>query len=175
MIGWLAGISVPGWWRLALGAALLAFAAGAGWTVRGWRADAAVAELQRQYAEAVAAADRRALEAERAYRAKEAAWTAKLEEIDRGLQALSADLARDAAGARAAAVGVRDAAGRAAAACASAGAAAAGVGASATTAGRVLADVLGLADEIAGRLAEALDRSHAAGRGCERAYDALRQ
>lgn len=175
MIGWLSGIAVPGWWRLAAAGVALAVAAGSGWTVRGWRADAALADVQRQHAEAVAAADARALEAERAFRAREQAWTVKLEEIDRGLQALAADLARDAAGARAAAVGVRDAAGRAAAACAAAGSAAAGVGASAATAGAVLADVLGRADEVAGRLAEALDRSYAAGRGCERAYDALRQ
>ncbi len=37
-------------WRLAAGAAVLAAAFGGGWTVRGWRADAA--ELDRQQAEA---------------------------------------------------------------------------------------------------------------------------
>jgi len=53
-------VILPRWWRLAAAGAALAVAAGSGWTVRGWRADAALADLQRQHAEAVAAAERKA-------------------------------------------------------------------------------------------------------------------
>lgn len=51
--------------------------------------------------------------------------------------------------------------------------AAAGAGPTAAAALDVLAELRGRADGTAGDLAEALDAAHAAGRACERAYDAL--
>ncbi|WP_060497691.1 DUF2514 domain-containing protein [Pseudomonas sp. NBRC 111133] len=76
----------------------------------------------------------------------------------------------DAAGQR-----LRDEAGKLAAtvSCTGTDTAAVARGQTATRAAMVLSDLLARADERAGELAAALDRARAAGRQCEREYDAL--
>lgn len=88
--------------------------------------------------------------------------------------ALREQLRADGAAARTASQRLRDAAATAAltadAKCSASTAAA--VGETKRSAARVLADVLSMADEAAGQLAEVADRSRLAGLQCERLYDA---
>lgn len=121
----------------------------------------------------------RLADAERAYtelaRAEELRRQAAINEVTENAQT-EIDRARaDAAAAHAAADSLRDQAQRLAAAagktCSNPSPAAAGKAAG--SAGLVLADVLGRADDAAGELAAVLDRSRIAGLACERAYDAL--
>ena len=123
----------------------------------------------------------RLADAERAYtelaRAEELRRQAAINEVTTNAQT-EIDRARaDAAAAHAAADSLRDQAKRLAAAagktCGNPSPATAGKAAG--SAGLVLADVLGRADDAAGELAAALDRSRIAGLACERAYDALKQ
>ena len=120
-------------------------------------------------------------DAERAYselaRSEELRRQAAINEVSQNAQT-EIDRARaDAAAAHAAADSLRDQAQRLAAAagktCSNPRPAAAGKAAGSP--GLVLADVLGRADDAAGELAAALDRSRIAGLACERAYDALKQ
>lgn len=168
-------LAIPILWRWAAAAAVLA---GLALGYIAWaghqrdigrqevRAEWAV-ERERQKDDALRRAAEAAKETQRRLTAQKEAQDAH----DKELAAARADAGR-AAGA---AAGLRQqlAAFTAAARRPAGNPAAVGDGPPAGTALDLLADLFGRADESAGILAEALDRSHAAGRQCEREHDAL--
>lgn len=172
------GLSQAQW--IVTGVAALAIAAAAataGWKLRDLAADAHAAELQAQHATTVADAERRHRQDLEAAREREAAITAKAEEIVHAARQADADLRAARAAADAAGVELRDAAARyATRRCAAATpAAAAGGSPPAGATGDVLLDVLTRLDATAGILADHADRSRAAGLACERIYEVARQ
>lgn len=121
----------------------------------------------------------RLADAERAYselaRSEELRRQAAINEVSQNAQT-EIDRARaDAAAAHAAADSLRDQAQRLAAAAgkSSCNTRPATAGKAASSAGLVLADVLGRVEEAGRAMAEAADRSRIAGLACERAHDAL--
>jgi hypothetical protein len=90
--------------------------------------------------------------------------------VARDAQSEAAAARSDAAAAGAAAHGLREQAAALAASAAAAAGSSASCEAAATTA-RVLADLLGRADEAAGRMAEVADQRGVSGKACERIYD----
>lgn len=165
----------PGLW-VGLGAVLLA---GAAWLVQHERAvgdargaarvqQAWDAERMRAQAQAINEAAANAAETERRLSAQREVIHDTTAQLDRARA--------DADAARAAGQRLRDAQRAyiaAALGAASLDPAVAGAGPTASAAIDVLAELRGRADDTAGELAAALDAAHAAGRACERAYDAL--
>ena len=136
------------------------------------------ARLSAAYAQAEADARQQALEHERAIAAKEQTLTATIDTNTKEARRVQTILTADRDRARAAERLVREqlatiANRYRALGAAGADTAAAGQQPPAGDAIGVLADVLGRADQRAGELADFADRAHAAGRTCERAYDAI--
>lgn len=130
-----------------------------------------------QYAEQVAAVEKKTADESEKRRKAEQELTHAQEAHGEEVAALRLDLDRARAADRLASSRVRDAAAAAAARARAqcAGATATELGASTDDPIGVLADVLGRAEERAGVLAEVADQRYIAGRACEREYDALRQ
>lgn len=130
-----------------------------------------------QYAEQVAAAEKKTADESEKRRKAEQELTHAQEVHAAEVAAFRVDLDRARAADRLASVRVRDAAAaaaaRARAQCADPGAA--DLGPPAGDPIGVLADVFGRADERAGILAEIADQRYLAGRACEREYDAARK
>jgi hypothetical protein len=139
----------------------------------GYKADVAV--VRQQHSDAVAKANKLALEASEANRKEEARLQREKQEAVNHAKAQT-KMAEDAA-ARAAAesVGLRAdvARYRAAARRAAADAAAGGRVTTGTDPLDLLADMFGRADDLAGQYAKEADRSRIAGLSCERQYDSL--
>ena len=156
------------WIRLGIAAGALAVAAGAGWTVRGWRADAAISKLEAQHAVAVAEAQRQATEAADASAATAARLAQLAQETMDALAAAEARLARSAAALDGTRGRVLDAWARNAAAsrCPDPGNPAAV--AAAEQADVVRADVFRSATARAAELAGSVDRLDAYARSCAR-------
>lgn len=110
------------------------------------------------------------------YRERERGWANDLQKVAEDGQAEIDQARGDAAAAVRVSVGLRERARILAARCSPAapGAAPTASGPATEGPGLVLADVFGRADDTAGELAAAYDAARAAGRACERAYDAVR-
>lgn len=154
--------------------AVLALVAGLAFFVHHER-DIGRAEVRAEWAAERAALQAAAASATALNQTESIRRTAAQTEIAHDAETSIARLDAGRAPAVVAARGLRE---RAAAVAASCGAttgdpAASGPSPAASAPGVVLADVLGRLDDVAGELAEALDRSHIAGLACERSYDAL--
>ena len=151
-----------------LGTTLLA---GAGYLVERGRHREAVAA----FASYRAKAEEEGRRATQAARDEEARREAEIRKVVTNAQAQNLRAQRDAASARAAGDGLRDAlaAARARSCAASPDPAVAPGGPSADATERLLADVQRRLDEAQERVAEHADAARAAGRACERAYNAL--
>ncbi len=166
---------------VALAAALLLASFGAGWTVQGWRKDAALEALKAGHAQALKTAAETALAETQKAKARETELQNQIEGIADEARQLQA--ARDAAAADAADARQRmlNAARSAASRCAAGSVASAARGGSAgnmpgsMSDGERLLRVLGELDGAAGAYADAADRARAAGLACERSYNAARE
>lgn len=161
---------IPSWIWAALVAVAAVFAVKFQIDSANARADLAKAQSQSQATLA---------EMTQKYRAAEAKWGARQEEIQRGAEIKIADAKRSAAAARAAGDGLRA---RAAAvaqqyedpAGPATGAAVASSSSATPSAADMLADVLGKLEERTRQLAEIADERGLAGVTCERSYEAVR-
>jgi vacuolar-type H+-ATPase subunit I/STV1 len=166
---------IPAWvWALALAGAA---ATSCTQTIRLEREQSKHAQTKTAFAEYRAELESKRAEASEESRQKEQELSHAATQAQAQADALRGQLDRDRAGARVAAQRLRDAVATAALVADSQcqGATAAAVGQTRATAARVLADVLAEADDIAGRVAEGLDRSRAAGLTCERLYEEVRR
>jgi len=163
--------------RLAVAVFALGLVAGAAWTVRGWRADAAVAQLQAQHAATVAVAAQQLADTVALYRQREQQIQEKVDVIAAQAIAIAQERQQERTAARRTADGLRDAVHAVAAQCSGAPAdpGAAGAGPAASAPGDLLAYVHRRLDEAAAGIAAHADDAADAGRSCERAYDAVRQ
>lgn len=163
---------VPSWlWALIVAGAV---ATSCTKTVRLEREQSKHAETKTQFAQYRADIERQRAEASEQARQKEQELSDAATQAQAQADALREQLDRDRDLARSASQRLRDAAATAALRAdqqcqASASAA---VGEARKSAARVIADVLGMADEAAGVLAEAADRSRVAGLQCEALHDA---
>lgn len=116
-------------------------------------------------------------DAEKREREKEQEWQSKINEVTHNAETQIHFLEADLAAANNSAVSLREQAKRLAARAskACAGSATGSSGTTAEAAAMVLAELLARADEAAGELAEAFDRSRIAGLACESSYDALKE
>ena len=165
--------------RLAAAVTAGAMLFGVGYYVRGKLANAQIARVEARVAADTAARETAHREALEAVRAREAAVIARTEEIVNAARQADSELRAARAAADAAGVGLRDAAARYAArrcptATAALGSAPGGLPRGLHDADRLLR-VLGELDARAGDLADAADRSRAAGAACERFYDTVKQ
>ena len=138
-----------------------------GWLVNGWRSDAALADLERRHAEAMAAA-------QLAARIEEQRRQAAIEEVQRNAREQLEAVAADAAAADRTAAGLREHVERLSrrpARCP----ATAGGGEAADPARVVLAELLIEVERRGRELAAEADRRRVAGLACEAAYQALRE
>lgn len=160
----------------ALAVAIACGSLSAGYWLRGMRADRELAELRTQHASQLATQIDAALRASEEARREEARRAFAMEGVARDARTQAEQARRDAVAADDAARRLRDHAARLAAQCARPAAvhpAATVASPPAAGPGLVLADLRDRADQVAGELAAAVDRSRIAGLACERAYDSL--
>jgi len=149
---------------LALVAVLLALLAAQSWRLH--REQLLAADTATRHAQAITAATQAA-------RTEETRRVTALAQIVNDQAARAVAAKADAGRAAAAARSLRERAQAVARGGAAGNTTAAGQRDAATAAGLVLADVLGRADDVAGELAQALDRAHGAGVTCQQSYGAL--
>ncbi len=159
---------LAGWQGYAVAALLAGLAVGAAaWTVQGWRYGAEIVRIERDQAQALAAA-------EQAARNEEARRAAAIEEIQRDAQTAVTVAQRDAAAAGAVSERLRAQLARLRADLAAGDPPATLRGPTGADALDLLAELFSRADGHAGELAAIADRARAAGLACERSYDAMR-
>lgn len=140
------------------------------------RAEARIAEILREHAQQVAELERERASAEQKARETEQQWRADIDKVAQDARTQVQAAQRDAVAAAAVSDSLRERAAALARTC-SAAATAAGAaarGQAASNPAAVLADLFSRADARAGELARIADERGAAGAGCERAADALR-
>ena len=151
-------------WKMYALAAAVGF--GGAWTAQDWRYGRQIAQIERDQAQAMAEAQKRA-------RMQETRWRTTIEGVQIDAREQLAQVADDIAAADAAADGLRreiDRLRRRAASCA-----APAVGGDTTSSATVLlADLLAEVESRGRELAAEADRRRVAGQACEKAYQALR-
>lgn len=159
---------LAGWQGYAVAALIAGLAVGAAaWTVQGWRYGAEIARIERDQAQALAAA-------EQAARNEEARRAAAIEEIQRDAQVTVQAAQRDAAAANAVSERLRAQLARLRADHAASDPVSTLRSSAGPDALNLLAELFSGADARAGALAAVADRARAAGLACERSYDAMR-
>lgn len=151
-------------WKMYALAAAVGF--GGAWTAQDWRYGRQIAQIERDQAQAMADAEKRA-------RAQETRWRTTIEGVQIDAREQLAQVADDIAAADAAADGLRrelDRLRRRAASCA----APADRGDTAGSATVLLANLLAEVESRGRELASEADRRRVAGQACEKAYQALR-